>query len=284
MPKMHADELDIDEELVGRLLGDQFPEWAELPIRRVEPWGTVNAIFRLGDELAVRLPRQESATVDEREYTWPPLLAPDLPFEVPLTVARGEPGAGYPLRWTVVTWLHGETPIGSMLTADELALLVGSLQRIELPGGPEPGANRGKPLAARDVGVREALERVEAPGALDLWELARATPEWPKARVWLHGDLDARNVLVRDGRLTGVIDWGNVGVGDPAVDLMAAWKLLDLRERERFRGLLEVDDDTWLRAQGWAVSQALFALRYYTPETNLVLYREAKRWLAEVLG
>ena len=231
----------------------------------------------------MRLPRRGGASDDEREHVWLRRLAPQLPFEVPVTVARGEAGARYPLRWSVVTWLAGETPIGSTLSADELARAVGALQRIDVPGGPAPGARRGEPLAFRDAAVRDSLERVDAPGALELWEKAVAAPEWSRERVWLHADLDARNVLVRDGLLAGVIDWGCVGVGDPAVDLMAAWKLLDAAGREQFRDLLEVDDDTWLRAEGWALSQAVNALGYYTLETNPVLYREAERWLAELL-
>ncbi len=284
MPKMHADELDIGEALVRALIEEQFPQWAGLPLARVEPWGTDNAIFRVGEELAVRLPRRGGASDEEREHTWPPRLAPQLPFEVPLTVARGEPGAGYPLRWSVVTWLVGETPIGSTLSGDELARVVGALQRVDVPGGPAPGARRGEPLAFRDAAVRDSLERVDAPGALELWEQAVAAPEWSGELVWLHADLDARNVLVREGGLTGVIDWGCVGIGDPAVDLMAAWKLLDAPGREQFRDLLEVDDDTWLRAEGWALSQAVIALGYYTLETNPVLVREAERWLVEVLA
>jgi aminoglycoside phosphotransferase (APT) family kinase protein len=131
--------------------------------------------------------------------------------------------------------------------------------------------------------VQQALEHLEAPGAGELWRRAVAAPGWHGGPVWLHADLDARNVLVREGRLTGVIDWGCVGIGDPAVDLMAAWKLLDAPGRERFRRLLAVDDGTWLRAEGWALSQALIALDYYTLETYPVLVHEARRWLAELL-
>jgi aminoglycoside phosphotransferase (APT) family kinase protein len=285
MPKMHEDELELDESLVHALIEEQFPAWAGLSLLRVEPSGTDNAIFRLGNELAVRLPRRAgSFNADDKEHTWLPRLAPRLPVEVPLPVARGRPGTGYPWRWSVCTWLDGETPIGVPLAADELAAFVDALQRIDARGAPDPGARRGEPLAMRDRRVRDALEHVAAPGAAELWERAAAAPEWQRERVWLHADLDARNVLVRDGRLSGAIDWGCLGAGDPAVDLMAAWKLLNTDGRERFRERLSVDDDTWLRAQGWALSQALIALDYYTLETNPVLVREAQRWLAEVLA
>ncbi len=285
MPRMHADELDLDEELVRALLREQFPDWAELPLVRIEPAGTDNAIFRLGDRLAVRLPRVHGPEVEEdSEHEWLPILARALPVEIPLPVARGRPGRGYPWHWSVVTWLDGEIPIEAPLAVDELASFVAALRTIDPAGGPPPGARRGEPLATRDAWVRDALERVDAPGAIELWELAAAAPEWDGPPVWLHADLDARNVLVRGGRLTGVIDWGCAGVGDPAVDVMAAWKLLRRDDRERFRATLDVDEATWLRAKGWCLSQALIALGYYTLETNPTLVREAKRWLAEVLA
>jgi len=279
---MHANELDIDETLVRALVDTQFPEWAELPLAVVEPWGTDNAIYRLGDDLAVRLPRLPGGD-DVGEDEWAPRIAARLPFEVPVMVARGRPSARYPQAWSVMTWLHGETPVGGVLDPEELTLLVRSLQRLDLPDGPAPGARRGEPLSVRDAAMRDALARVDAPGALEVWERAVAAPEWTGKRVWLHADLDARNVLVREGRLTGVIDWGCAGVGDPAVDVMAAWKLLDRAGRDRFRELLAVDDATWLRAEGWAASQAVIALGYYTPETNASLHAEATRWLTEVL-
>jgi aminoglycoside phosphotransferase (APT) family kinase protein len=285
MAKMHDDELELDESLVRGLIEEQFPEWAAQSLRRVEPSGTDNAIFRLGNDLAVRLPRRAGSLDEEdKEHTWLPRLAPRLPVEVPLPVARGRPGPGYPWHWSVCTWLEGETPIGVPLAAGELVAFVEALQRIDSRGAPDPGAGRGEPLAMRDRQVRNALERIEVPGAGELWEEAAAAPQWQGERVWLHADLDARNVLVRDGRLSGAIDWGCVGAGDPAVDVMAAWKLLNADGRERFREALAVDEDTWLRAQGWAVSQALLALHYYTLETNPVLVREAQHWLAEVLA
>ncbi len=278
--RVHADELDIDEPLVRALLAEQFPQWAELPLERVGD-GTVNVIYRLGDGLSVRLPRRaEDGDVEQR---WLPVLVPQLPVEIPRPVGRGKPGAGYPWRWSVHTWLEGETPDGP-LPVDDLAAFVVALRGIDPDGAPEPAGGRGKPLAWRDRFVRDALERVEAPGALELWEHAMAAPEWAGAPVWIHCDLDARNVLARGGRLTGVLDWGGAGVGDPAVDVMVAWKLVAPGERERFRELLGVDDDTWLRAKGWALSQALIALGYYTPATNPELHAEATRWLAAVLS
>jgi aminoglycoside phosphotransferase (APT) family kinase protein len=281
---MHADELPIGDELVRRLVDEQFPEWAGLPLERVEPSGTDNAIFRLGDDLAVRLARRDGPlSAEDKEHEWLPRLAPALSVQVPLPVARGRPGDGYPWHWSIVRWLDGETPLGATIAADELAQLLRELQALDPTGGPQPGVRRGEPLSIRDEHVQQALEHLAVPGAAELWGQAVAAPEWTGGRVWLHADLDARNVLVRDGRLTGVIDWGCSGIGDPAVDVMAGWKLLDAAGRDRFRSLLDVDDDTWLRAQGWAVSQALIALDYYTLETYPVIVHEARRWLAEVL-
>ena len=281
--RVHADELDVDETLVRALLAEQFPGWADLPLERAGD-GTVNVIYRLGEELSVRIPRRDGPeTEDDLEFRWLPLLAPQLPVAIPRPVARGRPGAGYPWFWSVHTWLQGDLPTGPLAVAD-VSGLVSALRRIELPGAPEPAYGRGRPLADRDAYVRAALERVDAPGALELWERAVSAPGWEHEPVWVHADLDRRNVLVRDGRLAAVLDWGGVGVGDPAADVMVAWKLVDAEERERFRELVGVGDATWLRAQGWVVSQALSALGYYTLDTNPAIVGEATRWLAEVLA
>jgi aminoglycoside phosphotransferase (APT) family kinase protein len=283
MPRMHDDELEIDEPLVRQLIEEQFPEWAELPLVRAGD-GTVNVIYRLGEELSLRLPRRNGPTVEEDlELRWLPVLAPQLPLDIPRPVARGRPGAGYPWYWSIHTWLEGEAPRGP-LELDDVASFVSALQSIDVAGAPEPAGGRGKPLAWRDQWVRVALERVDAPGAVELWEEALRAPEWKRSLVWLHCDLDARNVLVRDGRLAAILDWGGAGAGDPAIDVMVAWKLLSRETRDRFRQMLDVDDATWLRAKGWAVSQALIALGYYTLETNPSLVSEAQLWLAEVLA
>jgi aminoglycoside phosphotransferase (APT) family kinase protein len=284
MPRVHDDELEVDAPLVRRLLEEQFPRWAALPLSRVEPDGTVNVIFRLGEEMAVRLPRRHGPdTAEDVEQRWLPVLAPLLPVEVPQPLARGRPGPGYPWYWSIHTWLDGEMPSGP-LGWDDLAAFLTALQAVDTTGAPEPASGRGRPLRSRDSPVRDALERVDARGALELWEAAASAPEWDGSPVWLHADLDARNVLVRRGRLSGVLDWGGAGAGDPAVDLMAAWKLVAAEDRNRFRAALAVDDATWLRATGWALSQALIALGYYTLDTNPALVREAERWLTEVLA
>jgi aminoglycoside phosphotransferase (APT) family kinase protein len=277
--RVHDDELEIDEPLVRALLAEQFPQWAGLPLVRAGD-GTVHVIYRLGDGLSLRLPRR--AAKDDTEERILARLAAELAVEIPRVVARGEPGAGFPWDWWIVTWLEGALPAGP-LPVDGLAQFVTSLQAVDPAGAPEPAGGRGKPLAWRDKWVQEALDRVPAPGAAELWQEAMHTPEWDRPKVWIHCDLDRRNVLVREGRLAAVLDWEGAGAGDPAVDVQAAWKLVAPGDRDRFRDLIAVDDATWLRAKGWCLSQALIALGYYTPENNPPIHAEATRWLAAVL-
>jgi aminoglycoside phosphotransferase (APT) family kinase protein len=287
MARMHADELELDEALVRSLLREQFPEWATLPLRRIEPSGTVNAIFRLGDALSVRLPRRRGPTEPGgKELEWLPKLAPLLPVEIPVPVAQGRPGTEYPWFWEIHTWVEGETvpvaEIDALQAARDLAALVGALQRVDPTGAP-PG--RGIPLAVRDEEIQHWLALFDRAALVrGEWERALAAPPWDGPPVWHHGDLDVRNWLVRDGRIHGVIDWGSMGVGDPACDVMVAWKLHSAAARDAFREALPTDDATWERARGWAVSQAVAALAYYTPENNPTLYGEAESWLDLVLS
>jgi aminoglycoside phosphotransferase (APT) family kinase protein len=288
MTRMHVDELELDEVLARRLLAEQFPEWSELPLRRVRPDGTVNAIFRLGDELAVRLPRRRGPTEPGgRELEWLPRLAPLLPVEIPVPVAQGRPSDDYPWFWEIHTWVEGETvpvkEIDAIKAARDLAELIAALQRIDLAGAP---LGRGIPLAERAEHMPWWFDRFKGdPRARTEWERIVATvPPWDGSPVWHHGDLDVRNWLVRERRIRGVIDWGAMGVGDPACDVMVAWKLHSAAARDAFREALPVDDATWERARGWAISQAVAALAYYTPENNPVLHSEAQRWLELALS
>jgi len=279
---MHADELEIDESLVRQLLVEQFPEWAERPLVRALPAGTENAIFRLGDDLAVRLARRKGRSeAGGKEREWLPRLAPLLPLEIPVPVAQGRPTADYPRNWDVFTWVAGETApveqIDAVQAARDLAAFVGALQRVEGAGAPR---GRGIPLAQRDPEIRGWLTRFDGGSWVEAeWKRALAASPWDGPPVWHHGDLDVRNWLVRDGRISGVVDWGAMGVGDPACDVMVAWKLHSSEARDAFRDALPTDDATWERARGWALSQAVAALAYYTPENNPALYREAESWL-----
>lgn len=284
---MHADEVDVDVDLVRRLLAAQFPHWAGLALERVEPAGTDNAIFRLGDAMSIRLPRIGwAADQPELEHTWLPRLAPQLPLVIPVPLALGEPGEGYPHRWAIHSWLPGATTGGPLHgAADGLAGFVAALWGIDTEGA--PAAGRGGPLARRDEATRDRIEAcrdiVDTDRAAAVWDEAVAAPAWDRPPVWTHGDLDPRNLLVDGGKLTGVIDFSGMGIGDPACDVAAAWKVLPADERDSFRAMLAVDDATWARGRGWIVTQAVNALPYYTMENNPTLVLEARRWLDEVL-
>ena len=287
MARMHTDEIELDEAFVRRLIAAQFPDWADLPLRRVEPSGTVNAVFRLGAELSVRLPRLNGPTTPGgKEFEWLPKLAPLLPMDVPVPIAQGRPSDDYPWFWEVHTWVDGDTvpveEIDEVQAARDLAGLIKTMQQLD-PAGAPPG--RGIPLAERDESVRHWLARFDGdPAVTAAWERALAAPPWDGRPVWHHGDLDMRNWVVRDGRISGVIDWGAMGVGDPACDVMVAWKLHSPQACDAFRDALPTDDATWERARGWVVSQAVAILAYYTPENNPTLFHEAESWLELALS
>jgi aminoglycoside phosphotransferase (APT) family kinase protein len=296
--KMHRDEIDTDAALMGRLLANQFPQWADLPIEPVFPQGTDNALYRLGDDMVARLPRREVNIAGlEKERLWLPHVAPFLPVSVPEPLAEGVPGDGYPFIWSVYSWLDGRPATSENISdrtrfARDLSRFITALERVDSADGPQPGqhnAFRGVRLERRDRSARSAIaalaERINTDIVTAAWEEALAADEWRGAPVWIHGDLDSRNLLVDErGRLSGVIDFGCLGVGDSACDVMAAWKLFTGESRDVFREELAVDDATWDRSRGWALSQALIALPYYTMETNPVLVREAQRWMTEVLA
>jgi aminoglycoside phosphotransferase (APT) family kinase protein len=289
--KMHDGELDTSEELVRRLLAEQFPDWAELPIQALPFGGTDNAIYRLGDNLSVRLPRRPDSRAGalDKEFEWLPKLAPLLPLAVPAPVRRGLPGEGYPHEWSVFTWLDGEDATGARFdpahAAADLADLLAALRRVDPAGGPR--GERGSPLRPRDDHVRVGIDAlgdlIDKEAVTAAWEEALAAPDWDGPPTWVHGDLDARNLLVDDGRISGVLDWGAMCVGDPACDVKVAWAVLDAETRPVFRELLEIDDATWSRSRGWAVSQAVIALPYYL-HTYPAIVEQAWRWLAEVLS
>ncbi|HEY8806925.1 MAG TPA: aminoglycoside phosphotransferase family protein [Candidatus Limnocylindria bacterium] len=288
---MHPDEVETDEALVRRLLAAQLPRWAALPIERLPVGGTDNAIYRLGDELSVRLPRRRGASGSfDKEFAWLPRLAPLLPVRVPKPVARGAPGEGYPHAWAVFDWIAGQdatsAPLDLSRAAVDLANLLAAMRRIDPAGGPPPGG-RGGSLRPRDVPTRAGIvalgDLIDATAVTAAWEQALAAPEWDGPPVWIHGDLDARNLLVRDGKISGVLDWGALCVGDPACDVKVAWAVLDAKTRPIFRERLDIDDATWARGRGWALSQALIALPYYL-HTYPAIVEQAWRWLNEALA
>ena len=260
---------EIDASLVARLVGSQFPHWSGLPITAAEPNGWDNRTFRLGPELLVRLPSADRYAAQVRkEHRWLPVLAPHLPLPISVPVAMGEPGEGYPWNWSVYKWLDG-TPVSAARIVDlsEFAVVLASflacLQKIDPTEGPPPGPHnffRGGPLETYDAETRKAITTVQgminAELATEVWETAlRAT--WHGGPVWVHGDVAAGNLLLRDGRLAAVIDFGCSGVGDPACDLVIAWTFLSGQSREAFRVALPLDAGTWARGRGWALWKAL---------------------------
>jgi aminoglycoside phosphotransferase (APT) family kinase protein len=294
--KMHADEIETDAALVRRLLEAQFPQWADLPIEPVPSAGTDNALYRLSENMVVRLPRIHWATGQvDKECTWLPRLAPHLPLSIPVPLARGNPGEGYPYHWSVCLWLPGENAAIERLSdpfqaAVDLAQFILALQQIDSTNGLLPDEHdlaRGKPLVLRDPYTRQAITSLE--GMLDTravtaaWEAALLASPWDKAPVWIHGDLMSGNLLAKNGRLSAVIDFGCLAVGDPAYDVMAAWLSLPAEARSVFREVLRVDDDTWNRARGLALSIGLFALPYYK-ETNPALTAASRRTIDAVLA
>ncbi len=291
MARMHAGEVDIDAELVRKLLDAQFPHWAQLPIREVRSTGTVNAIYRIGDDLYVRLPRVRDWADDlVNEAHWLPRLAPALPLSIPEPLAVGTPAAGYPFRWAVYRWLHGRTYASDLVpderqAARDLAGFVSALRRIRLDGAPR--SRRDRPLLLQDEGARTAIAALgpayDRPAVTTAWESALAAPAWDGEPEWSHGDLLPPNLLVRDGRLMAVIDFGSIGVGDPAVDVIAAWCVFGAAGRETFRAALDVDDATWARARGLALHKALLIIPYYV-ETNPGFVQMATRTIDQVLA
>jgi aminoglycoside phosphotransferase (APT) family kinase protein len=290
---MHADEVETDVALVRRLLAAQFPEWAELEITPVESYGTDHDIYRLGRQLAARLPRVGWATRQAaKEAEWLPRLAPHLPLALPVQVARGRPGEGYPFEWSIYDWLPGANANGTIddlvCAARDLAGFVRALRRVATTDAPRRRAGaRGAPLAELDEAVRKTIPsldgRFDRELTLRAWEESLSAPAWEGDEVWVHGDLLPGNLLVVDGRLSAVIDWGGLGVGDPACDLQPAWNVFTGESREVYRNELDVDDASWLRGRGWALLQAVIALPYYR-ETNPGMARQASHALREVLG
>jgi aminoglycoside phosphotransferase (APT) family kinase protein len=294
--KMHDDEVETDAALVSRLLADQFPQWANLPVRPVPSGGTDNSLYRLGDDMAVRLPRIHWAVGQvEKEREWLPRLASLLPLAIPVPLERGAPGEGYPWHWSVNHWLDGENATLERLhnprqAAVELAQFILALQRIETDGGPLAGPHnfdRGVPLVKRDDAVRAALAAlkgiIDTDTATAVWENALEAPVWNAPPVWVHGDLQSGNMLAANGKLSAVIDFGGLGVGDPACDLIVAWNLFSGESREAFRTKLAVDDATWRRGRGWALSIGLIALPYYL-HTSPSMVDYARHTISEVLA
>ncbi len=282
--KRHDNEVHVDEALVRRLLRAQFPEWAELPLSVVEETGTDHTLYRLGDEMVVRMPIMEYATRQAvKEARWVPFLAPQLPLALPVPLAAGVPGEGYPLNWSIVSWIDGEKATADNLdlqrAAVDLARFIKALHACDPTGGPEAGAGTGyRGLSLRlwvgrlrdwiaKLADRPDLADVDVAGALAAWDEVLITPEWEQLGVWFHGDLPW-NLIAKDGVLVGAIDSG-YGVGDPACDLMPGWTMFRGEARAMFFEEVGLDDATRIRARGWALAPAFIGLTYYKDVPHL---------------
>jgi aminoglycoside phosphotransferase (APT) family kinase protein len=288
---MHADEIDITPALVYELLKAQFPQLSGLPLEPIEPAGTDNVMFKLGDSLAVRLPRTEHAAQNiDKECYWLPKLAPHLPLPIPAPIEQGHAGLEYGLSWAVCHLLPGKNLSISRIdnlqqAAIDMGHFVSALQQIDAVGGPTN--KRGLPLRSRDKETRSAIAQLE--GVIDVdratqfWDAILATSQWNGPARWMHGDLHPGNLLVKDDRISAVIDFGSCGVGDPAADLMVAWTLLDSESRKVFHSIVKSDDASWARGCGWAFTMGIVAYPYYR-DTNPTFATVAKRAMDEALS
>ena len=279
---MHTHEFEVSVRLVRSLVDHQFPEYRDMALSIVEPWGTDNAIWRLGPDLVVRLPRIKSAVGQIGfEAVWLSRLAPHLPVAVPEPVAVGEPGHGYPFPWAVHRWLAGEGATLQRMSdpggfALDVADVVRQLRAVPIDGAPA-AKNRARPIKDYDSETRAVIESarhlIDADAALSIWKQALAAPAHIGEPVWVHGDLEG-NCLVNDGHLSGLVDWGLACAGDPAIDIQVAWSpLFNDESRDVFLQALEVDEATIARAKGAAINQACGALPYYLNTYPLIVER-----------
>ncbi|WP_195909570.1 aminoglycoside phosphotransferase family protein [Rhizobium tubonense] len=290
-----GDKVDIGVALVARLVATQFPRWAHLPITPVSSGGWDNRTFHLGEQMTVRLPSAEQYALQvEKEHRWLPKLAPLLPLPIPAPLAMGAPGEGYMWPWSIYRWLEGTIVAQGNIKdlaqfAASLAEFLTCLQRVDASDGPPPGRHnfhRGGSLTVYDGETRQAIsvlgDRIDTVAATAIWETALAA-EWRGTPVWFHGDVSPGNLLVDEGRLTAVIDFGTSGVGDPACDLAIAWTFFHDESRRAFRKAMPGDEAMWARGRGWTLWKALIVLAAL-PGTNSAEAKNAQRVLNEVIA
>lgn len=287
--------LIIDESLVQRLISTQFPKWRDLPIKSVNHQGWDNRTFHLGEHLLVRLPSDANYELQvEKEQLWLPKLAPFLPLPIPVPVAMGQPAEGYPWKWSIYTFLPGESAIHAPIVnltnfAKSLAEFLLALQRIDIINAPSPGLHsfyRGGALSIYDAETRQAINtlknKIDVTTVTDIWERALAST-WQREPVWVHGDISVGNLLVQNGKISAVIDFGQLAVGDPACDLAIAWTFFKGESRDAFRSVLALDEDTWARGRGWTLWKALITAAGII-ESNAIEAREPWRIISEVIN
>lgn len=284
----------IDETLVRHLVDTQFPQWKDLPIQPVTHSGWDNRTFHLGKHMLVRMPSAEDYALQvEKEQLWLPKLAPSLPLPIPAPLGLGEPANGYPWKWSIYAWLPGETAASSHITdlndfATSLAQFLIALQRIDSTNGFLPGPHsfyRGGELTIYDAETRQAIailkDKIDIDAVTEIWEKALAT-RWTHSPVWVHGDISPGNLLVQNGRLSAVIDFGQLTTGEPACDLAIAWTFFKDKSRDVFQSALSLDNNTWARGRAWALWKALIVYAQL-PGTNPLEAANSKRIIDEIL-
>jgi aminoglycoside phosphotransferase (APT) family kinase protein len=283
----------IDAALVRELLKAQLPSWTELPILPIASTGTDNVIFRVGSSLVARFPKVSWAVGQpEREHRWLPFLATQLSLVTPSPLALGKPGSGYPWHWSIHSWTEGESGTRDSLNnadaAERLAKFVFAMRAIDPSEGPASGPEnsyRGVPLIQRDASVRRALKQLRDEPAIGaakaIWDDAMGAPQSSSGPAWLHGDLQPSNLIIRNGQLVAVIDFGLMGVGDPACDLMPAWTCFTSASRRTFLSSIGANEQDIRRGRGWALSTALVALAHYR-SSDPVMTEVSRSTLLEV--
>lgn len=288
---LHVGELEIDAELARRLVAARLPELADLPITEVRSTGTVNALFRIGDDLCARLPRLPQWAADlEKEARLLPELALGMTLQIPEPVHLLPASREFPLPWAIFRWIGGRPYADDLIederrAADDLAQFVVELRAVDVPID-APGAGR-RPLRELDVMTRAAIQqagdRIDGEAAAAAWDLALRAPVWTGRPRWIHADLLRPNILVRDQQLTAVIDFGSAGVGDPAADIIPAWSVFGTAGRDRYRQRLDSGDGSWERARGVALHQAALIIPYYA-ESNPEFAASAIRTVEQVVA
>ena len=269
---MTNDALNINVNLVQQLVSSQFPDWSDLTITEVHPNGWDNRTFRLGDKMSVRLPSAERYSLQvDKEQKWLPILSEKLPLPIPVPLAKGEPNHKYPYNWSINEWIDGDTATSERIDdmskfATALGGFLIALRRVNTTGGPGPGpGHRGGDLNVYNDQTRQAIEILRSKSNLDterlseVWDAAVAS-KWVNPPVWIHGDVSSGNILVKDGEIAAVIDFGSAAIGDPACDLSIAWTMFDKDSRDAFRIRMDLDDDTWARGRGWTLWKSLILL------------------------
>jgi aminoglycoside phosphotransferase (APT) family kinase protein len=287
--------VEIDTALVKNLIAAQFPDWADLSVRPVAASGWDNRTFHLGESMSVRLPSAERYVAQvEKEHRFLPTLGNQLPLPIPVPLGLGKPGEGYPWPWSVYRWIEGErsgprTIADLTLFAQDLADFLLALWKIDASDGPPAGQHnfyRGGPLAVYDDETRRSIkilsDEIDVPLITEIWERALAST-WESTPVWVHGDVADGNLLVRDGRLSAVIDFGSSGTGDPACDLVIAWTFFDGPAARAFRDRVGLDAQTWERARGWCLWKALITVAG-EPGTNPLVREQHRPWIDRIVA